>query len=109
MGDYENMSQWLLSASIMIITIIAIISYLIYVCRFDATIKLTIPCKQCWTTDLDVVVLKTWSYGTIIIIFMTTVWQYLDDKIITGNFNHDYHNNRNIAHPYYGVLIQNYQ
>ena len=40
---------------------------------------------------------------------MTTVWQYLDDKSITGNFNNDYHDNQNIAHPYYGVLIQNYQ
>ena len=28
------------------------------------------------------------------------IWQHLGDMIITGNFNHDYHNNQNIAHPY---------
>ena len=31
--------------------------------------------------------------------------QYLDDMIITGNFNHDYHDNQNIAHPYAIVFI----
>ena len=25
--------------------------------------------------------------------------------IITGNFNHDYHDNQNIAHPYFQVLF----
>ena len=36
---------------------------------------------------------------------MTTIWQYLDNMIITGNFNHDYHNNQNIAHPYVHVHV----
>ena len=35
---------------------------------------------------------------------MTTIWEYLDDTIITGNFNHDYHDNQNIAHPYFRPL-----
>ena len=30
---------------------------------------------------------------------MTTIWQYLGDTIITGNFNRDYHDNQNIAYP----------
>ena len=28
----------------------------------------------------------------------------MDDNIITGNFNYDYHDNQNIAHPYYTIL-----
>ena len=67
------------------ITIIAIIGYLTYVCRFHSTIKLIpfICWVKCWKTDLDVIVLKTWSYGTIIIIFVTTIWTiWLSQEIL---------------------------
>ena len=77
MGDYENKSQRLLSVQV---------SWLL---RLLATLHMYV--------DL----IQQSNYGTIIIIFVTTIWQYLDDMIITGNFNHDYHDNQNIAHPYY--------
>ena len=49
----------------------------------------------------------TWIHGSVTlqcrdiqhIIFVTMIWQYLDDMIITRNFNHDYHDYQNIAHP----------
>ena len=95
MSDYENMSQWLLSVQVSRFLQLLATLYM-YVDFIQQSFYLL--SKPCWKSDLDVIVLKTWIWHNNHY-FVTTIWQYLGDMIITGNFNHDYHDNQNIAHP----------
>ena len=97
MGDYKNMSQWLLSVQVSrLLRLLATLHTYVDFIQQSSWYLLFVA-----KTDLDVIVLKTGlQYGKLIIILWPRYGNILDDIIITGNFNHNYHDNQNIAHPY---------